>query len=250
MNRPRQLDRRILLLEILIVLSVVAYYEVGNLLFRPDVEKAYENAVALWRLEQATFLDFEPGFQRAFGAFPPVLWALIFFYVGPHFGLTLGFVAWAFWYRFPSYPEVRDSFVAFTLGSFGYQWIVPLSPPRYVPESGLRDSIAETLPINGNTPWIQEFSNPHAALPSVHFGWALLVALLATRLLKSPKRWWWYAYPATIGTSILATGNHWTLDLVLAAVFLVATEAALALRRREWSTVSSAPLKASASAPP
>lgn len=249
MPRHPQLVKRILWAEALVLLTVVLYYELGTFLFRAVPEAAHANARNLWAIEQSWGLFVEPAFQRFFEGIPSLMAILVFFYVGPHFLLTLGFIAWAYWYRFPSYPEVRDSFVSFTLFAFGFQWILPLSPPRFIPEAGLRDTLDQSLPVNGNTPWIMQLTNPYAALPSVHFGWALLVAILAIRLTQSPHRWWWLAYPATICLSIFATGNHWILDVVLSLVFLAATEGALAARRRHWTRTSSAPRPVPAASP-
>ena len=229
--RP-QLNRRILTLEAAILLCAVLYYELGNFSFRADKAVADANAIWLWNLEIDWGLFVEPHFQDFFEAHPFWMGLLVFFYVGPHFLLTLGFLAWAYWYRFQSYPEVRDSMLAFTFLSFGFQWFVPLSPPRFIPAAGLRDTLDQSLPINGNTPWIFQFTNPYAALPSVHFGWAFLVALLAIRLTSSPWRWTWLAYPFAIALSIMATGNHWILDIVVSAAFILATETALVLGRR------------------
>ncbi|HLE47201.1 MAG TPA: phosphatase PAP2 family protein [Candidatus Thermoplasmatota archaeon] len=227
-----RLNRRILTVEALLLLTAVLYYELGNFSFRAEKALADANAIWLWNLEVDWGLFVEPHFQEFFEAHPFWMGLLVFFYVGPHFLLTLGFLAWAYWYRFPRYTEVRDSMLAFTFLAFGFQWFVPLSPPRFIPAAGLQDTLDHTLPLNGNTPWIFQFTNPYAALPSVHFGWAFLVALLAIRLTSSPWRWTWLAYPFAIALSIMATGNHWILDIVVSAAFILATETALVLGRR------------------
>lgn len=242
-QRIAQFAPRVLAMEALVFVAAVAYYELGNLLLRADFEPAYRNAVALWDLEVQSGFFVEPWFQSAVSRAPPLLWLLVFFYVGPHFVLTIGFLGWAYWHRFPSYPHVRDSFLAFTFLAFGFQWLYPLAPPRLVPEAGLADTLQQTLPVNGSTPWIMALTNPYAALPSVHFGWALLVALLAVRLTRGRLRWAWYAYPGAIALSVLATGNHWLFDLALSVVFLGLTEVALTLRARHWTLASSAPAR-------
>lgn len=244
MPRPARLNPRVLLAEAGVLVALVTYYELGNLLFSADPQAAHTAARTLWRLEEQLGLFLEPWFQATFSAAPILMWLLIFFYVGPHFFLTLGFYAWAYWFRFPSFPEVRNSLVAFTLAAFGFQWFVPVSPPRFIAEAGLADTLEATLPVNGNTGWVQEFTNPYAALPSVHFGWALLVAYLAIRLGRSPHRWWWLAYPTTIGLSILATGNHWLLDLAYSAGVIALLELTLSLWPRAWTMTTSAPAKA------
>lgn len=242
MKDAPQLVNRILWTEVTVIVSAILYYELGNFFLRAEKAIADAHARSLYQLELDLGIFVEPWFQSVFGGDGPILWLLIFFYVGPHFVLTLGFLVWAYWSRFPSYPHVRNSFLAFTFLSFGFQWLYPLSPPRMIPEAGLSDSIDQTLPVSGNTPWVMQFSNPYAALPSVHFGWALLVAILAIRMQSGKRRWWWFAYPFTIGLSILSTGNHWILDLVLSVIFIGITELVLAwVERRQWSADSSAP---------
>lgn len=242
MKEAPQLVTRIIWSEVAVIAAAILYYELGNFFLRPQEAVGHANALDLFHLELDWGVFVEPWFQAVLGQNGPILWLLIFFYVGPHFVLTLGFLAWSYWSRFPSYPHVRNSFLAFTFLSFGFQWLYPVSPPRLVPEAGLADSIDQTLPVSGNTPWVMQFSNPYAALPSVHFGWSLLVAILAIRLTSGPHRWWWLAYPTTIALSILATGNHWILDLALSAIFIGITERTLAwVEKRHWTPHSSAP---------
>jgi pimeloyl-ACP methyl ester carboxylesterase len=90
-----------------------------------------------------------------------------------------------------------------------------------VPETGLRYTLAEWLPVTGDSPAIMTLTNPYAAFPSVHTGWALLVAYFAVRLTSSPWRHLWWAYPGAIVLSILATGNHFVLDPVASVPFIM-----------------------------
>jgi hypothetical protein len=247
MNRVLRTTRRIIVLELAVVLCLVAYYEVGNFTFRAEKDVADENARNLMGLEQDMGIFVENWIQDHIGGIDALQWFLIFVYVGPHFALTLGFLAWAYWYRFDLYPQARDAFAAFTLLAFGFQWILPLSPPRLLPESGLVDSLAHDLPVNGNTPWIERFTNPYAALPSVHFGWSLLVAILAIRFTDNRWRWAWLAYPGIVALATFTTGNHWVLDPALSVAFLGITEGCLWLwRRRALSVPTATPTPARA----
>jgi hypothetical protein len=70
---------------------------------------------------------------------------------------------------------------------------------------------------------MEGLSNQYAALPSLHVGWALWVALQVrantNRLFL--RRWAW-TYPALITVVVMATANHYLLDAVAgAAVVLV-----------------------------
>lgn len=217
---------RTLLLELAVVLGVAVYYIGGNFLFESPRGPAIENARHLIALQARLGLNVEPAIQHYFQGVPGALQVFVFFYAGPHFVLTYGFLIWTYWKRFDAYAHVRNAFLLYTVTAFTFQWVFPVAPPRMVPELGLGDWVTNTLPINGETPWVKALVNDVAALPSVHTGWALLVALYAIRLTSSRWRWLWLAYPAMIVTSILATANHFVWDVVAALAWLGGTELA------------------------
>jgi hypothetical protein len=215
---------RTILLELGLFALVAAYYIVGNRFFEPPREPAIDNARDLIAFQDLLGLNIEPAVQRFFEGVPGALPLFVFFYAGPHFVLTYGFLVWVFWKRFPAYAFVRNAFALFTLSAFTFQWIFPLAPPRMVPELALGDWVTDSLPVNAETPWVSSLVNDVAALPSVHTGWALLVAVLAIRLTTSPWRWLWLAYPTMIVLSIVATANHFIWDVVTAVAWLGMTE--------------------------
>ena len=57
--------------------------------------------------------------------------------------------------------------------------------------------------------------NPHAAVPSMHFGYALMIGMVGFVLLRSwPLRLIALAYPVLVFITITGTGNHYVLDAV------------------------------------
>jgi hypothetical protein len=64
-------------------------------------------------------------------------------------------------------------------------------------------------------------ANQFAAMPSLHFGWALIVAIGLGRLTRRRSRLW-MAHPLITLLAIVATGNHYWLDAAVAAVLVVA----------------------------
>ncbi len=233
---PRK-DRKNWGLFLGLVVLVTAYYEIGNRVFAPSLDVARRNARDLWEFQVAWGLDWEPAIQEAVDAVrlfdvPWLMVILVLFYVGPHFVLTFGFFAWAYWYRFPRFDEVRNVFVIFTVTSFGFQWAYPVAPPRLVPETGLRYTLADWLPVTGDSPTIMALTNPYAAFPSVHTGWAWLVAHFMVAFTRGPWRHLWWAYPGGIILSILATGNHFVIDILAAVPFLALASGADRLLRR------------------
>jgi len=225
---------RTLALEIGIVAAIALYYIGGNILFEGERGPAIDNARDLIALQAKIGLNVEPQIQHFFQTYDWSLNVFVFFYAGPHFVLTYGFLIWTYWFRFPAYAYVRNAFLLYTASAFTFQWVFPVAPPRMVPELGLADLVTDTLPINGETPWIKALVNDVAALPSVHTGWALLVAVCAIRLTSNRWRWLWLAYPAMIMASILATANHFVWDIIAALAWLGATELAHAALSRWW----------------
>jgi MFS superfamily sulfate permease-like transporter len=59
-----------------------------------------------------------------------------------------------------------------------------------------------------------------SAMPSVHVGWALLVALVVVQVSKSRWRWLALAYPALTVLAVTVTANHYWLDGIVAALLL------------------------------
>lgn len=230
----------------IVVLAVTAYYELGNWLFYPSFEVAHRHAVELWRWEQALYLDWEPVVQSWFyavevGGEPVLMWAMALVYVGPHFILTLALFAWAYWRRAERFAELRNVFAAFTVIAWGFQWIYPVAPPWQTPESGIAYGLS-MLPVDGSNPTISRLTNPLAALPSVHTGWAFLCAWFFVSLSTSKWRHLWWAYPSLIVVCIVATGNHFIIDILAAAPFLAVGFLVDAwLRRAEPTPFATAP---------
>lgn len=224
MVHPR--DARRLAKEVAIVAAFFVYYVGGNLLFEGDRATAVQNAQDLVALQGMVGLNVEAAVQDFFEARPALMVALVLFYAGPHFLLTVGFLAWVFVRRPDAYAHVRNAFLLFTITAFTFQWFFPVAPPRYVPGLGFTDTVTNTLPVNGETEWVGFLVNEVAALPSVHTGWALLVSLFVVRLTTHPARWTWLVYPALIMVSIVATANHFVWDIVAALAWLGMTELA------------------------
>jgi PAP2 superfamily len=122
------------------------------------------------------------------------------------------------WRRVPSFPLHRNALIAVTALGLVAFWNYPVAPPRMLP--GYHDVIASALPTfakvvepNG--------SATYAALPSLHVAWAMWAAIAGATLVRRPAlRALLWLYPAATIVDILATANHYLLD-VLTAVGLL-----------------------------
>jgi membrane-associated phospholipid phosphatase len=129
------------------------------------------------------------------------------------------------------FPRFRNVvMLANVIGLIGYV-LMPTAPPRLFPDFGFADTLAQFGSLNHGSALIQAASNPYAAMPSLHAADALIVGVTLALILK---HWWakalWLAWPAWVWFSVMATGNHFWLDIV--AGVLVALAAAIVLERQ------------------
>jgi membrane-associated phospholipid phosphatase len=108
--------------------------------------------------------------------------------------------------------------IAMAIALVGYI-LFPTAPPRFLPEWGFSDSIANLTGVPATSAPVNALFNPYAAIPSMHVGFALLLGWPLARL----ARWrivaaFWYLYPFVIAFVTIATANHFLSDAILGAV--------------------------------
>ena len=100
------------------------------------------------------------------------------------------------------------------------------------PQAGFTDTLAEHATLTHTSTFVPFSSNPYAAMPSLHALDALIVSVVMALVVR--PRWakvLWLAWPAWVWFAVMATGNHFWLDI--AAGILVAGIAA-AVVYRPW----------------
>jgi membrane-associated phospholipid phosphatase len=130
----------------------------------------------------------------------------------PVLGLSL---LWIYFMRNDAFITVRNwVFATNLLALVGYV-LMPTAPPRMFPEHGFVDTLAQSSAVNHGSGLIEFASNPYAAMPSVHAADALIIGFVMATLVKS--RWaaiLWTLWPTWVWFSVMATGNHFWLDIV------------------------------------
>jgi len=139
------------------------------------------------------------------------------YYAAMHFTALGLLLLWLFARHRDRYPPVRNVLVLLTASSLLIQ-LVPVAPPRLLPELGFVDTAARygesVYAISVIT--VDQLS----AMPSVHVGWALLVSWAVLRVSRSRYRWWVLVHPALTVFVVVATANHFWLDGIVAALLL------------------------------
>jgi PAP2 superfamily len=120
------------------------------------------------------------------------------------------------------YRELRTSMMAaIGLAAFVFA-LYPTAPPRLIPRLGIVDVVGMQDHDVGSTHGIR--FNPYAAMPSMHVGWTLLVAIgVAEALRRRSRRLHWLPllHPFVMTCAVIATGNHYVLDVVAGVAIAV-----------------------------
>ncbi len=106
------------------------------------------------------------------------------------------------------------------LGLFFYG-LFPVAPPRMLPEAGFVDTVAK-FSVNPDDAQPGLIVNRYAAVPSFHFGWALLVGIA---LVDVSRNWWVRAFavlfPTLMFFSIVLTANHFIFDALIGGLVVI-----------------------------
>lgn len=227
------------LIEIgLVALGFLLYFVVrGAVVDRTDL--ALENARWIIDLQRSLGVFIEPEVNQ---------WALDsrwlvrlfnFVYFWLDFPLIVSVGLFFFWKQRTFYTLLRDALLISGGFALLMYWTFPVAPPRYLTEWGFVDTLQEFSDLAYQAQSTAAFVNPFAAVPSLHVGWSLILAII---VFWATKNWWLrLAGVATLilqSVAVVATANHYIFDGVVgAAVCLVALAVAVWLQRSGYPSV-------------
>ena len=219
-----------LLLQLALFFCVYQGYQVVRGLSEGKDALAFANAERIMDVERSLGLFFEPALQSLVLDFGWVIDGANWMYVNSHFIVTTVFLAWLYLFRNEHFYFVRNMFmVAMLLALTGYL-LFPTAPPRLVPGEGFVDTIATFTALDSDSNAVSLLVNKYAAVPSMHIGFATMIAVPAIMLVRShPAKVAWGLYPLLVLFVVVVTGNHFWLDAV-AGVAVAAASAAIAHR--------------------
>ncbi len=148
-----------------------------------------------------------------------------YYYDNAHFVVTLGLLVFVWWRRADIYRPLRNTLVLLNVAAFLVFWLYPVAPPRML--DGFTDVIASSHALGSwHTGALASDANQFAAMPSLHLAWAVWCSIAVWRVTSRPAlRALGVAYPFVTALAVLATGNHYLLDVLAGALLtaLVAT---------------------------
>lgn len=214
-------------IEAAAAVALYGAYELVRGLGGEDWAAARLHTADIVGLERSLGIFRERGIQDASLSAPGLARILGVLYLTLHFAGTIAFLIWVHRRRPHAFALVRTTLVASTgLALAGYI-LYPAAPPRLA-NMGFADTVSDRAGLNLSSDLLGALYNPIAAVPSLHFGYALLVgaglaALASHRVVRVAGA----LYPLVMLYVIVATGNHFFVDaalggLVVAAGWLVA----------------------------
>ena len=177
--------------------------------------RAARNADRLVGVEERLGLRIEPAVQRAALRHRRLVDMLNVGYAVGNLAFSAGWLIVLHHRRSPAFARERRAAVAAYLGALPIFLAFPTAPPRS------RDDQVDTLLDRGidlEHHMLVKLYNPIAALPSHHVAFAVVTGFGMARLARSPlMRAVGIVYPAAVSAVVVATGNHYTLDVIAGA---------------------------------
>ena len=232
------------LAEILLLASTLPLYYLVRGSSHERVGEALGRAVQLIKFEQSLGIFWEADLQRFVLNYDWLVQFLNGFYLYGHLPIIGVLAVWLYFRHRPQYLLMRNAFlISGALGLIVYVSF-PVAPPRFLPEWGFVDTIVGQYDT-GRPLTPSFFVNEYAAMPSLHFGWNLLVGVavwMASRNIV--LRTFAVLMPFFMLIVIVLTANHFFVDAA-AGLLAVILGAAIALGvrslvRSRWSNESRA----------
>lgn len=210
-------------IEVAIFALALVVYQISRALVVGEPTQAFENAARIISWEQSSGLFVEANIQQWVLDHVQFMEILNYFYMSAHWVVTVAFFVWLYKSHHRVYPYVRNGFLAANAIALSVYTFYPVAPPRLMSGNDFVDTLAHVSDINLQEGLLSGLFNPHAAVPSMHFGYAFMIAMVAVVLLRSwSLRLLALSYPAVVLFTIIATANHYVADAVAGGIVISA----------------------------
>lgn len=215
---------------LLVALFALVYFGIRGIT-QGDTATAMRNAGRLADLERTLGVAWEPAAQDAVIRHADLVALANWVYIYGHWPVIVTSLVILYLRRPPRYYLLRNAIVISGLMGMVVFALLPVAPPRF----GVIDVVDTVSERSQGYRALQPpaLTNPYAAMPSLHFGWNLLVGIVLWRTSRRRLvRGLAVLSPAAMAWAVLTTGNHYVLDVAAGGVFaLLALAVALRLDR-------------------
>jgi PAP2 superfamily len=202
--------------ELLVIAWLAWLYDMVTNLAPLREKLALVHAREILSFEQSLHIAPELALNRWLVAHHALATILSYYYDNAHFIVTLGLLGWLWWKRADVYRPLRSTLVMINVIGLIVFWRYPVAPPRMLVADGFTDVVASSHTLGSwHTGSLAADANQLAAMPSLHIAWAVWCTFALWQI--SSRRWvraLALVYPCVTAFAVLATGNHYVLDLV------------------------------------
>lgn len=227
--------------EAALVCALFALWQLANSVAHHHVSGGLANGRWVWHAERWLHIPSETDLQALVLPYASVVRASNYYYATAHLTGMVVFLIWLWLRHREHYARWRTTMAIFTGLSLLVQ-IIPVAPPRLIDGTGLVD----TAQIYGQSVYqMFDFADQYAAMPSIHVGWAVLIAVAAWQCSRGLFRYLGLAHGTATTLVVVLTANHYWFDGLAAVVLLALAWAAARILERRMSLVlaPAAPLR-------
>jgi hypothetical protein len=234
-DRLRQIGRRAFpsgwrhaVKQVLILFSAFVVYDMIRIAARGREVVAIAHSERVIRLERFLHVFWEPWMQARAVRHHDVIEFLSWFYVEVHLPALVATFIWIYIWHHRSWALYRNAFLLMNAIGLAVFASLPVAPPRLVPASGMIDTKYLLSGQGVHSGALAFVTNPYAAMPSLHLGYALFTSVALWTLARGiVARVLAVVYSMIVLIAIVTTGNHYLLDglaggATLALAFLLA----------------------------
>ncbi len=182
------------------------------------------------RLEQSLGIFKEISLQSAAFSWDVLIHVFNVIYFYGHWPVIIACGVYLFIKNPRVYAITRNAFLISGAVALILYTLFPVAPPRFTP--GFADTLGMTVPLSYDQ---SRLVNPYAALPSLHVGWDVLIALglfIGTRSLAA--RAIAVVLPPAMLLATVITGNHFFVDGIAGALLAVCAFLVAAWLYKHW----------------
>ena len=174
-------------------------------------DEAVRHARDLFDLEQRLGLDWEHAVQDGMLSVPGLEPVVTQFYTWAYFPTLVVLALWLYRRHREAYRRLRNALLASGVVGLVVYATWPCAPP-WIGGVGFTDTVSSGAFESVARP--AGITNHLGAVPSFHVGWVILVAVAVHGVARTrPGRLLSVLHPVAMAYAVVATGNHWVLDV-------------------------------------
>jgi membrane-associated phospholipid phosphatase len=224
------ISRRGLYQMAIVMLAILTYFGV-RAISEGSPARAYANAARVEQIENTLDIAKEESLQGVVLGKPIATTAVNWIYIYGHWPAILITLIVLHARRREHFFRLRNAMLVSGLLGFAFFLAVPVAPPRLFDPGTVDTVLVWSHSYRALQP--PSLLNTYAAMPSLHAGWNLVVGIALFGAFKSKIiRAFAVVMPLAMMYSVVATGNHYVLDVVVGSALGATCYFAVSRRRR------------------